>query len=60
VSFSNVEGLGVPPDEAPSPHNQEKGTKGVLTALGWGGGVVRKILGGGVEKPEDGPGGVVY
>jgi len=59
VSFANVEGLGVP-DEPPSPHplSQEKGAKGVLTALGWGGGVVRKILGGATEKQEDGP--VVY
>jgi len=58
VSFANVEGLGVP-DEPPSPHphSQEKGAKGVLTALGWGGGVVRKILGGATEKAEDG---VVY
>lgn len=49
VSFANVEGLGVPPDDAGAASPQERGGKGVF---GWGGGVVRKILGGGGEKEE--------
>jgi len=58
VSFANVEGLGVPPDHsAISPHPQPGNppAAGMFTALGWGGGVVRKILGAGGDKNEAPP-----